>query len=99
MHLKPPLTAYAPSRTLCPRPLKSFVDHDAEFHLRVDKHGFVRWHRRRVFISMAMAYETVNLDLGYNDDRWSVTWVAILIGWLEEGRLDRGLILPTKKRR
>jgi putative transposase len=99
LHLKPPLTAYAPSRTRYPRPLQTFADYDAEECLSVDRHGFVRWRRRRVFISTALAHETVNLDRSYDDDRWSVTWGSILLGWLAEGRLDRGLILPTKKRR
>lgn len=98
LHLKPPLTAYAPSKTRYPRPLERFDDTDAEFSLPIDRHGFVRWRRRRVFISMALAHETVNLDVGL-DDRWSVRWGSILLGWLDEGRLDRGLILSVRKRR
>ena len=99
LRLKPPLTAYAPSRRRYPRPLERFDDVDAEISLPVDKHGFVRWRRRRIFISTALAYETVNLDLGLEVDRWTVRWGSILLGWVHEGRLDRGLIVPTKKRR
>ena len=99
LRLKPPLTAYAPSKARYPRPLLQMADHDAELCLAVDRLGFVRWKRRRVFISSALAHETVSLDVGADDERWTVSWGPILLGWLDEGRLDRGLILPTKNRR
>jgi putative transposase len=93
--LKPPLTAYSRSSRRYPRPLESFeTDH---FGVRVDKHGFIRTHRRRVFISTALAGDTVGVEA--DGDRWAVTWGSITLGWLDERRLDRGLILPVKKRR
>lgn len=97
LHQKPPLTAYSPSRRRYPRPLDSFEDLDAYARLRVDKHGFVRWQRRRVLISAALAHEDVSVDP--DDDRWAVSWGPILLGWIDERRIDRGLILPVSRRR
>lgn len=92
--LKPPLTAYWRSSRGYPRPLQSFGDCDGA---TVDRRGFIRWDRRRVFISTALAAETV--DIVPDDDRWAVSWGSILLGWIDEDRLDRGLILPVRKRR
>ena len=92
--LKPPLTAYCRSQRRYPRPLESFADPGGA---SVDRRGFIRWDRRRVFISTALVGETV--ELVPDEDRWAVSWGSILLGWVDETRLDRGLILPVRKRR
>lgn len=94
---RPPLTAYSPSRRRYPRPLESFDDVDASARLAIDKHGFVKWQRRRVLISAALAHEIISVDP--DDDRWAVSWGSILLGWIDDRRLDRGLILPVSRRR
>ncbi|MCE9575678.1 MAG: hypothetical protein K8W52_21180 [Deltaproteobacteria bacterium] len=60
----------------------------------------IRWERRRIFVSLALAHETVHVDLPDDDRgrRWPVRWHSILLGWLDAGRLDRGLILPVRAR-
>lgn len=100
--LKPPATAYAPSSHRYPRKLEQFEDVDAVATLRVDRTGHVRWNRRRVFISTALAHEDVFVDYDRddpNDERYVVRWSAIVLGYLDERRLDRGLILPARRRR
>lgn len=97
LHQRPPLTAYSPSRRRYPRPLESFEDLDAYAQLAIDMHGFVKWQRRRVLISAALAHEIVSVDP--DEDRWAVSWGSILLGWIDDRRLDRGLILPVRRRR
>jgi putative transposase len=99
--LKPPSSAYAPSSRLYPRPLLHFENGDAYARLRVDRHGFVKWQRRRVLISASLAHEDVHIepDGELEDDRWVVKWGSLALGWLEDRRLDRGLILPARRRR
>ncbi|MCE9575610.1 MAG: transposase [Deltaproteobacteria bacterium] len=83
-----------------PRPLAGYDDADAS-PVRVDRTGHIRWERRRIFVSLALAHETVHVDLPDDDRgrRWPVRWRSILLGWLDAGRLDRGLILPVRARR
>jgi hypothetical protein len=45
----------------------------------------------------ALAHEVVAVYP--DDDRWEVSWGSILLGWIDERRLDRGLILPVRRRR
>lgn len=98
---KPPVSAYAPSPRRYPRKLERFEDVDAQEALVVDRDGFVRWKRRRVFISTALAYEHVTLDFDNDpaDERWIVRWAGIVLGWIDDSRLGRGLILPARRRR
>lgn len=100
LKLRPLLTAYSPSRRRYPRPLAVNDDADAS-PVRVDRTGHVRWERRRLFVSLALAHETVHVDLPDDDRgrRWPVRWRSIQLGWLDAGRLDRGLILPVRARR
>ena len=97
LRLKPPVTAYEPSRRRYPRPLETYEDVDAYAQLRLDRYGFVRWQRRRVLVSAALAHEVVYIDP--DEDRWVVRWRSILLGWIDERRLDRGLILAGRRRR
>jgi putative transposase len=98
--LKPPLSAYAPSSRRYPRALEEFED-DSYARFQVDRYGYVRWERRRVFISTALAYEHVFVDPEDGDDglRWVVRWGSLEFGRLDNRRLDRGLILPARPRR
>lgn len=102
--LKPPLSAYAPSPRRYPRPLERFED-DSYARLRVDRYGYVRWEHTRVFISTALAYEDVFVDPDHDSGghrwevRWGHSWGHLLLGWIDERRLDRGLILPSRRRR
>jgi hypothetical protein len=95
------LSAYAPSPRRYPRPPEQFED-DSYARLRVDRHGYIRWERSRVFISTALAYEDVFVDPDHDAPRaprWIVRWGQIVLGWIDERRLDHGLILPSRRRR
>jgi len=93
--LKPPLTAYCRSPRRYPRPLETFETDS--YGVRVDKQGCIRLDRKRVFVSTALFGELVAVEP--DDGRLAVSWGSILLGWIDEHRLDRGLISPVKKRR
>jgi transposase InsO family protein len=99
--LKPPVSAYAPSEDRYPRKLLWLGDDDADRQQCIDRTGHIRWSRRRVFISTALAYEPLTFEQeGPNLDspRWLVRWGGIVLGHLDDDHLDRGLI-PLKRRR
>jgi len=58
-----------------------------------------------VFISTALTHEDVFVDPDHDSGghRWVVrcghSWGHLLLGWIDELRLDRGLILPSRRRR
>lgn len=64
--------------------------------VRIDKNGFIKWHRRKIFISSALKCEYVELDP--SDRGWDVRWGAIPLGRLDEHRPERGLVTPHRKR-
>jgi transposase InsO family protein len=100
--LKPPVSAYAPSPRRYPRKLDELDDaYDAHTVLRVDRDGYVRWQRRRIFVSTALAHEDLTLDPDDDpdDQRWVVRWGSLVLGWIDDRRLDRGLALAARHRR
>jgi transposase InsO family protein len=97
LKLRPPARVYSPSKLRYPRPLVDYAFAPFGELARVDKHGFIKWHRKPIFISSALKHEVVEIGLE-PDDRWSVTWGTILLGHLDEHRRDRGLIVPRRRR-
>jgi len=98
-----PASVYQVSHRKYPRPL---VRPDATapyyFHCPVDKDGFIRWSRdkrRRIHISTALAYETISLQPCEKEGRWQLYYGPILLGSIDEARLDRGLIRPPRPKR
>jgi len=66
---------------------------------RIERNGCIRWKQRNVFISSALKYEHVELDLNRDiDGRWDVRWGEILLGYLDEHRPERGLVYPRRRR-
>lgn len=97
LKLRRPASIYSPSPRRYPR---AFVEnrHDPFSAVaRIDKQGFIKWHRRNVFISSALRYEYVELEANY-DGRWKVRWGAIPLGHLDENRIERGLIILRRRR-
>lgn len=95
--LRPPSVVYDTSSRRYPRPLVK-PETDPFSHLaRVDKNGFILWHRRPLFISSALKHEYIELE-PTDDGRWSVRWGAIPLGNLDEHRPERGLITPRRRR-
>ena len=102
--LKPPVTAYMPASNRYPRKLDDLrtANAEADAELRLDRDGCVRWQRRKVFISTALAYEYVALEAEGDQletERWSVRWGSLVLGQLDGRHLDRGLIAPKRSRR
>jgi putative transposase len=95
--LRPPARLYMPSKLRYPRPLVDYTPDPFGALARVDKNGFIKWHRKRVFVSSALKHEVLEVSLK-DDHRWSVSWGAILLGHLDEHRPDRGLIVPKRRR-
>jgi putative transposase len=63
----------------------------------VDKYGFLRWNRRRLFIGEAFAYE--RLQLWPSDDtRWEAYFGPICLGHFDANRLSDGFV-PTRRPR
>ena len=94
---RPPATVYSVSSRRYPRPL---VEHErAPFvaAVRIDKHGYIKWHRRNLFISSALRHEHIEIAID-DDGRWSVHWGAIPLGHLDEHNLGRGLIVARRRR-
>ncbi len=58
--------------------------------LTVDKDGFVRWGRRRIFVSSALACEKVDMIPGGQTD-WLIQFGRIVLGEFDEQYPERGL--------
>jgi putative transposase len=82
----------------CPR-VEPFHDEPFGEVARVDKHGFIKWHRKRVMISSALRHELIDLEISRDvDGQWDVRWGEIYLGYLDEHRRERGLVPVRRKR-
>lgn len=95
--MRPPARIYTPSSRTCPRPLLRRTAEPFSREVRIDKHGFITWNRRKVFISSALRCEYIELDFD-PDGRWAVRWGAIPLGLLDEHAPNRGLIVQRRRR-
>ena len=97
LEMRRPATVYDLSPRKYPRPLvKTDFDPFTEV-ARIDKHGFIKWHRRKLFISSALKHEYLELR-PLRDVGWTVHWGPITLGRLDEYRLDRGLVVARRHR-
>jgi transposase InsO family protein len=97
LKMRRPATVYSPSPRRYPRPLVKVTFDTFGETARVDEHGFIKWHRRKVFISSALKCEYVQFTPNF-DGTWNVRWGAIALGRLDEHRPDRGLIIARRPR-
>jgi len=101
--LATPASVYERSRRCYPRPLLRPADaHPYHYQCRADRDGFIRWsrdQRRRIHISSALAHETISLMPRTDEGRWDLYYGPILLGSIDEKRLERGLILPPRPKR
>jgi hypothetical protein len=91
--LVPPWTVYRRSRNKYPRQLlksEGLLDHTEQ----VDRRGFIRWRKLRVFIGEAFKYETVSL-WPKEGSAWEVYFGAVLLGSID----DRAptIFVPTRR--
>lgn len=96
---KPPATVYHRSSRSYPRKL---VHPEAQAWAqvcKVDKAGFIRWRRTKVFISSALSYELVELDIDPETEICDVRYGPVMLGKLDPTRPNRGLIVPRRQRK
>ena len=86
---RPPATAYHRSARHYPRKLRRPEPPLSSECVRLDKNGFLRWRRRRIFISTALAHESV--EIAPDDRVYAVLYGPILLGELHPERLHLGL--------
>src|SRR6185295_16255196 len=84
LQMHTPGEVYSTSRNRYPKQLLG--PHRSEAvagHLEmVDRAGFIKWGRDRIFISQVLAYELVTLVPG-EDSRWNVLFGSIPLGWFD----------------
>lgn len=98
--MRRPADVFARSRRAYPRPLLANANFGAFSQTaRVDKHGFILWQQRPVLITSALQHEYVELETAHDvDGRYHVKWGAIPLGYLDEHRPGRGLVVPRRPR-
>lgn len=94
---RPPAEVYAPSSRRYPRTHIRVEPGAWSDSARVDKDGYIRLGRRKVFISSAIRHLYVELEL-VGEAAWEVKWGQILLGRLDGRSLDKGII-PVRRRR
>jgi putative transposase len=97
LKLRRPANVYRSSSRKYPRPLIQLQHAPFCEIARVDKHGFIKWHQRNVFISSALKHEYIQLNVGDNG-LWDVQWGAIALGSLDEHHIEQGLIVSRPPR-
>ena len=102
LKLKPPLLIYEPSTRRYPRRLTRPTYEFWHDVLLVQKSGCVYWEDHKIHISSALAGEEIafeQLNPMQDDNRlFDVRYGDIVLGKLNERRLDRGLIVPRRRR-
>ena len=96
-----PASVYTRSRRAYPCQLVRVAEHPFARVTRIDKRGFITWHRRKVFVSSALAYELIHFEPDLDrdvDGCWDVRWGPILVGRLDEHHPERGLVTPRRPR-
>lgn len=93
LSLTPPATVYVTSRVAYPRPLlrPDGLAGAGGHECRADGNGCIEWRKRKVFISNALSGEYLVLEPD-EGARWAVSFGPLLLGHIDELRLDRGLI-------
>lgn len=95
--MKTPAKVYGPSSHRYPRKLLKFEPSTWNYAAQVDKSGFIRFARRKVFVSSALRHINVELER-VAETKWKVRWGAILLGHIDGHALDRGVV-PIRRRR
>src|SRR5690606_9135326 len=98
LKLRAPASVYERSSRRYPRPLIKPELDPFSYVTRIDKNGFIKWHRRNLFISSALKHEDIEIEPSDDGRRWAVRWGPIPLGNLDEHRPERGLITPRRHR-
>ena len=100
LKLRTPNDVYEPSSQRYPRKLRDTRDvlHEPDEIHRLDKLGRLRWRRRWIHISSALAYAYVGV---WNNRDWTlydVHFAGIPLGTFDTNNLARGLRIPRRRR-
>ena len=87
---KTPASIYEPSSRRYPRPLLRAPADGFDHECVADKDGFIRWNKRRVLVSAALACERLRL-VPIEGTCWQVCFGSIVLGVIDDEHLDRGL--------
>ena len=99
LRMRRPMSIYTLSKARYPRPLLQPAFEPFATVSRIDKRGFITWNRKAVFISTALKHEAIQLELSAERaGRWMVSWGAIPLGYLDENRPERGLVVQRRRR-
>jgi transposase InsO family protein len=96
---QPPARAYRRSSRTYPRKLEEPEPEPWSECCRVDKYGYIFWRRTRIFISSALRWQLVALDVDDETETCAVSYGPLALGKLDLNDLDRGLIVPRRSRR
>jgi putative transposase len=94
----PPARVYVPSVRRYPCALIPLEIAGIGQALNVDRYGYIRWNRTRVFVSAALAYERVLVSPD-GHTRWAVQLGNIVLGHFDDQRLHRGMTAVARPRR
>jgi putative transposase len=79
----PPWSVYRRSPRRYPQPLLQATGATLEHQERLDRRGFLRWRRQRIFIGEALAGELVSL-WPITGTKWEVNFGSILLGHFDD---------------
>jgi transposase InsO family protein len=94
---RPPARVYFASNRHYPRKLITPEPQAFSHAVRVEKDGFISFHRRRFFVSTALKHLYVELELVAHE-QWEVRWGSILLGRIKWSQRERGLVVARRKR-
>jgi transposase InsO family protein len=98
LSLNTPSAVYHRSYTRYPRKLLALQQAGAPGHIElVDRLGFIHWHRKRIFVSQALALEYVVLWPG-ESFRWNLSFGPIHLGWFDASKSPERIV-PTRRPR
>ena len=97
LSLNTPGSVYLRSRSRYPRKLLGELGGVPGHVELVDPLGFIRWHRKRIFVSHALALEYVVL-LPSESSRWNLSFGPIHLGWFDASN-SAERIVPTRRPR
>jgi putative transposase len=92
---KTPASRYELSGRRYPCPLRRPDHNPTDEICVVDKTGFIRWRRRKLFVTSALRHESVELMFD-GEGLWKVVYGAVMLGHFDDNQLERGLI-PVRK--
>jgi transposase InsO family protein len=97
--MKTPAEVYVPSMRQLPDQLLQLYSAEEVYDyqlLYVDKHGFVKWRRSRLFVAVALRFERVIFD-PVGPHQWEVRFGPVVLGFFDETRRHKGIIRPKRK--